>query len=204
MHQKIASIQISHQELLMKMLIFSQIFSFQINNSIYQSEFPSVLKQINITPVFKKCTRNSKENYRPVSILSNISKIFERCMFCQVSGFMNSYLAKQQCGFRKGYSTQLQSYCLLVLLEKRKNAVDKGKCFGALLTDLSKALNCLPHELLKICSKFTGEHLCQSAISIKLLCNFIEIALRHGCSPVKLLHIFRTPFLKNTSGRLLL
>ena len=41
-------------------------------------------------------------------------------------------------------------------------------------------------------------------ISIKLLCNFIEIALRHGCSRVNLLHIFRIPFLKNTSGWLLL
>ena len=56
----------------------------------------------------------------------------------------------------------------------------------------------------KIWSKFTGEHPCRSAISTKLLCNFIEIALRHGCSPVNLLHIFRIPFLKNTSGRLLL
>ena len=55
-----------------------------------------------------------------------------------------------------------------------------------------------------ICSKFTGEHPCRSAISRKLLCNFIEIALRHGCSPVNLLHIFRTPFPKNTSGGLLL
>ena len=58
--------------------------------------------------------------------------------------------------------------------------------------------------VLKICSKFTGEHPCRSVISIKLLCNFIEVALRHGCSPVNLLHIFRTPFLKSTSGWLLL
>ena len=58
--------------------------------------------------------------------------------------------------------------------------------------------------ILKICSKFTGEHPCGSAILIKLLCNFIDIALQHGCSSVNLLHIFRTPFLKNTSGRLLL
>ena len=57
---------------------------------------------------------------------------------------------------------------------------------------------------LKICSEFTGEHPCRSVISIKLLCNFIEITLRHWCSPVNLLLIFRTPFLKNTSGRLLL
>ena len=57
---------------------------------------------------------------------------------------------------------------------------------------------------LEICSKVTGEHSCQSAISIKLQSNFIEIALWHGCSPVNLLHIFRVPFPKNTSGRLLL
>ena len=62
----------------------------------------------------------------------------------------------------------------------------------------------LEKGILKLCSKFAGEHPCQSAISIKLERNFIEIALRHGCSPVNLLHIFRTPFLKNTSGRLLL
>ena len=54
--------------------------------------------------------------------------------------------------------------------------------------------------VLKISNKFTGEHPCRSAISIKLQSNFIEIALRHGCSPENLLHIFRTPFLKNTSG----
>ena len=58
--------------------------------------------------------------------------------------------------------------------------------------------------VLKICRKFTGEQPCRSAISITLQSNFIEIALRHGCSPVNLLHIFRTPFPRNTSGWLLL
>ena len=58
--------------------------------------------------------------------------------------------------------------------------------------------------VLKISGKFTGEHPCRSVISIKLQSNFIEIKLRHGCSPVNLLHIFRIPFLKNTSGRLFL
>ena len=55
-------------------------------------------------------------------------------------------------------------------------------------------------DVLKICSKFTREHQSMS----KLLCNFIEIALRHGCSPVNVLHIFRTPVHKNTSRWLLL
>ena len=58
--------------------------------------------------------------------------------------------------------------------------------------------------VLKICSKFTGEHTCRSVISINLQSDFIEITLHHGWSPVNLLHIFRTPYLKNTSERLLL
>ena len=57
-------------------------------------------------------------------------------------------------------------------------------------------------KTLKICSKFTVEHSCQGVISIKLLCNFIEITLWHGCSPVNLLYIFRIPF-DNTYGGLL-
>ena len=58
--------------------------------------------------------------------------------------------------------------------------------------------------VLKIRIKFTGEHTCGSVISVKLLWDFIEIVLRHGCSPVNLLHIFGTPFPKDISGRLLL
>ena len=57
---------------------------------------------------------------------------------------------------------------------------------------------------MKICSKFTGEHHAKVQFQKKLLCNFIEIALQHGCSPVNLLHIFRTTFLKGTSEGLLL
>ena len=53
-----------------------------------------------------------------------------------------------------------------------------------------------------MCSKVTGEHPCQSAISINLRSNFIEITLQHGYSPVNLLHIFRTPIPKNNTGGL--
>ena len=58
--------------------------------------------------------------------------------------------------------------------------------------------------VLKACSKFTGEKQSQSANSINLQNSFIEITVLHGCSPVNLLYIFRTPFLKSTSGLLLL
>ena len=58
--------------------------------------------------------------------------------------------------------------------------------------------------VLEICSKFTGEHACQSVISTKLLGNFIEITLLHSCSPVNLQHIFRKPFPKNMAEGLFL
>ena len=58
---------------------------------------------------------------------------------------MEPFLSKYQCGFRKSYSTQ---HCLLSTLEKWKRAVDNRKVFGILLIDLSKAFDCLSHELL--------------------------------------------------------
>ena len=62
-----------------------------------------------------------------------------------MSSFFDDIFSKYQYGFRKGFSTQ---QCLLALLEKWKRSIDRSKVFGALLTDLSKAFNCLNHDLL--------------------------------------------------------
>ena len=61
-----------------------------------------------------------------------------------MSEYFESFFSKYQCGFRKGFSAQ---HCLLSMLEKWKSA-DNKKTFGALLTDLSKAFDCLSHNLL--------------------------------------------------------
>ena len=58
----------------------------------------------------------------------------------------------------------------------------------------------LKKAVLKICSKFIGEHPCRSVISIELFWKIIDITHKHGYSPVNLLHIFRAPFTKNISG----
>ena len=89
------------------------IISTCFNDSARNSDFPSKLKKANVTPVFKKGDRNSKDNYRPVSILSNVSKVLERFMFLQISSYMETFLSDHQCGLRKGYRTQ---YCLLAML----------------------------------------------------------------------------------------
>ena len=77
--------------------------------------------------------------------MKNISKVQEKILFNQIGTFMDNFFSKFQCGFRKGYSIQ---QCLLASIEKWKSAVDKGKSFGTLLIDLSKAFDCLLNELL--------------------------------------------------------
>ena len=71
--------------------------------------------------------------------------VFERCIYNQIAQFFDKILSKHQCGFRKGHSAQ---HSLIVLLEKWKESVDQGHVFGALLTDLSKAFDCFPDDLL--------------------------------------------------------
>ncbi len=66
-------------------------------------------------------------------------------MFEQISGYIEKFLSPYLCGFRKGFSTQ---HSLIVMLEKWRKALDNNKLAGALLTDLSKAFDCLNHNLM--------------------------------------------------------
>ena len=125
--------------------IFTDFIPPAISASISKNEFPSFLKLTDVIPFLKKGSKNSKHNYRPISILKNISKVYERVMFKQIRDFMEVFFSKFQCGFRKSYSTQ---QCFIALIEKWKSATDKGKSFGTLLTALSKSFDSLLHELL--------------------------------------------------------
>ena len=123
-------------------------------------------------------------------ICANLVNFFSkkiRCSFVKLIILMNWWFYNKPCF---GLSVMHFSYKIY----QRKRLISKS----------SHPEVFLGKGVFKICSKFKGKHSCQSAISIKLQSNFIEIALRHGCSSINLLHIFRIPFLKNTSGRLLL
>ena len=124
---------------------FAEYFYENINQCMSKSIFPLDLKLADVIPVYKKKSKISKDNYRPVSILSNISKIYERCIYDQIQLFFDSLLSKYLYGFRRGHNAQ---HSLISLIEKWRKSVDNGGAFGALLTDLSKAFDCLPHELL--------------------------------------------------------
>ena len=145
---------------------FAEFICIQFNDSVNSSKFPLSFKYANINRIFKNESRTHKTNYRPVSILPIVSKIFEKIMSNQLSTYFEKILSKFQCGFRKGFSTQ---HCLLLMLEKWKHAVNNKNVFGALLTDLSKAFDCICHDLL--IAKLNTYGL--SLLALKLLHNYL-------------------------------
>ena len=102
--------------------IFGNYIVIFFNNFVDRGDFLPILKIANITPVFIKGDRDLKDNYRPVSILPVISKIFERLLCKQITMFEDPLISKFQCGFRKGYGAQ---DCFLAMLEHWKSAVYK-------------------------------------------------------------------------------
>ena len=125
--------------------IFTMKVSIDFNNTVIHSFFLENLKLSDVIPSHKKDDKMGKTNYRPVSTIPSISKIYERLLYSQIETFIENILSHNQCGFRKGYSAQ---YCLIKMLEKWKSALDNKKHTGALLTDLSKAFDCINHDLM--------------------------------------------------------
>ena len=107
--------------------------------------FPTELKCADLTPIFKKLECILVKNYRPVSILPVVSKIFERLMQKQINSYIEKKLSPYLCGFRKGYNAQ---YALTAMIEKWKEALDNKGYAAAILMDLSKAFDTINHELL--------------------------------------------------------
>ena len=125
--------------------IFANFITNHFNYCIAHGEFPDELKHADVIPVHKKNEKCYKTNYRPVGILTNISKIYKKLLYNQSSKCFDSLLANKQYRFRKGFSSQ---YCLLVMLEKFKEVIDRGNQFGTLLTDLSKTFDWIDHKLV--------------------------------------------------------
>ena len=124
--------------------IFATFLAKDKNKCIRKGEFPDKLKTADIKPAFKRGGKIDKSNYQPVSILPILTKVYEKCLYKQIKNYMENILSNFQCGFRKGFNTQQY---LISVIEKAKRIMDKGRNFSALLTDLSKVFNCLPHDL---------------------------------------------------------
>ena len=115
------------------------------NNSHSSQKYPTPLKVADVTPIPKTTDKTSLKSYRPVSLIPIISKLYERNMFDQTSAYIERFLSPYLFGYRKGHSTE---QCLIVMVETWKRALDMNNAAGSILTDLSKAFDCLSHELL--------------------------------------------------------
>ena len=123
--------------------VISYVFH-NFNNALPSSSFPTASKYSDLRPAFKK-DKTDKENYRPIRILPNLRKVHEKLMYDQMNPFFDQIFSEWQCGFRKGFSAE---QCLIHMTEKWWTYLDTGGHGSALFTDLSKAFDCIDHQLL--------------------------------------------------------
>ena len=133
-------------------LIATQIskpLSYVINQSLYSGIFPASLKIAKVIPIYKDNDESEHlfQNYRPISILTAISKVFEKVMNLQLVAYLNvnGKFAPNQYGFRKGHSTELAA---LELVDRLTQAMLKDENPFSIFIDLSKAFDTLDHEIL--------------------------------------------------------
>ena len=127
--------------------IISPILAHIINTSFKQLHFPNYLKISEITPIYKKGDHLNICNYRPISILPNLSKIFEKSLLHNIQIFLdtNDILPNSQYGFRKNRSTKDAILDLRLKLEETTN--NSKKCCLIML-DMSKAFDKVNHHIM--------------------------------------------------------
>ena len=103
------------------------------------------MKIAEIRPVFKHLGNIFKDSYRPISTLSNFTKLFESILFTQLNRCMQNKFSKYLTGFRKNHNTQNS---LLRMIESWKFRLNNRSIVGVTTMDLSKAFDSLNHELL--------------------------------------------------------
>jgi hypothetical protein len=132
-----------------------------------QSIFPDDLKTAKVCLIHKNNSLLDKGNYRPVSVLPTALKLFERAIHLPVNEHFNHIFNPFLAAFRAGFSCQST---LIRIVEDWKSALDNNKYVGAILMDLSKAFDCLPHDLLLLKLKQYGV----SDSALNLLVSYIS------------------------------
>ena len=107
-----------------------------VNYALTNEKFPITLKNANVTPVHKKDDPTDKTNFRPLSVLLLLSKVFERVIYNQLGKYMDTFQNKLLCGIRKAHSTQ---HALFNILQRWQKEHDNSGLVGTILMDLCAA-----------------------------------------------------------------
>ena len=116
-----------------------------VNDSICSHVVPDDLKKAEISPVYKKKNDMHKDNYRPVSILNVIAKVYETILADQLYAYFEQIFFRMLSAYRKKYGCE---HVIVKLVDSWKKAMDNDQYVGTVLMDLSKAFDCIPHALL--------------------------------------------------------
>ena len=140
-----------------------------INQSLETEILPNAFKTSKVIPIYKKGDKANLNNYRPISMLPTISKIFKRVIHMQLCAYFceNNLLCEQQYGFRSKHSTELATIKLVDYLLKQ---MDATQIPGAIYLDLSKAFDTLNFDILLGKLKFYGV----VGTPLKLLDNYLR------------------------------
>ena len=126
---------------------FSIWLSELINLCFETGEFPTLIKMAKVTPIHKKESKLDHLNYRPISLLSVFSKIYEKCIYTRIYHYLdqNNLIYSKQFGFRANYST---NHAIISLTEYIRRKVDAGEYVCGVFVDLEKAFDTVHHDIL--------------------------------------------------------
>ena len=127
--------------------IIAPVLSELLNLSIKSANYPSKLKIAKITPIFKCDDEADANNYRPISLLSNFNRIFEKIMYKRMTSYIEKHnlLYTSQYGFRKGHSTQ---HAILDIINDIQTNMNQRLLSCGVFIDLKKAFDTVDHEIL--------------------------------------------------------
>jgi hypothetical protein len=164
---------LSNKMLKKEKFTFARLLKPLINDSLNDGIFPSCLKIAMVIPIFKKGNNNDMNNYRPISLLPVMSKVFEKVINTQLSDIIeNGFIDDNQYGFRKAHSTE---DALIKFADRVQKELAIGKHVVSVFVDVSKAFDSCDHGILITKIKKTG----LNANGLQLIQSYLKDRLQH-------------------------